>query len=46
MKRRNRNQYNKSRSNEFMSMLADVVLVVGWGSLIPGLLWLGGAAGF
>lgn len=44
MHRKNRNHYNKS--GEFRSTLADIVLVVGWGALIPGLLWLGGAAGF
>lgn len=44
MNRKNRNQYNKS--GQFRSVLADVVLVVGWGAMIPGLLWLGGAAGF
>lgn len=44
MRRKNRNQHRKS--GDFRGLLTDVVLVVSWGALVPGLMLLGGAAGF
>jgi hypothetical protein len=28
------------------AMLIDVAMVLAWGAIIPGLMWLGAAAGF
>ncbi|CAB3919775.1 hypothetical protein LMG26858_05236 [Achromobacter anxifer] len=28
------------------AMVIDVVMVLAWGAIIPGLMWLGAAAGF
>jgi hypothetical protein len=39
----------KVAPSQFVSrreMLCDVLLVAAWGALIPGLMWLGAAAGF
>ena len=44
MRRKNRKQHNKS--GDFRGMMTDVMLVVSWAALVPGLMWLGGAAGF
>lgn len=43
MRHKNRNQHNKS--GDLRGLLTDVVLVVSWGALIPGLMFLGGAIG-
>src|SRR5690606_12975220 len=44
MRRKNRNQHNKA--GDLRGLLTDVMLVVSWAALVPGLMWLGGAAGF
>ncbi len=44
MSRKNRNAFN--RPARFSPALGEALLAIGWGVMIPGLLWLGGAAGF
>lgn len=31
---------------QFSILFSETLLVIGWAALIPGLMWLGGAAGF
>lgn len=42
MSRNVRRKYRPARA----PWLLDAVLTVSWGALIPGMLWLGGMAGF
>ncbi|WP_256445206.1 hypothetical protein [Verticiella alkaliphila] len=44
MRRKNRNAFNSTP--RFGAAWGEALLAVGWAVMIPGLLWLGGAAGF
>lgn len=45
MSRKNRHIGRRLPGN-FKIMFSETLLVIGWAALIPGLMWLGGAAGF
>lgn len=45
MRRINRNLPSRHAERRGAA-IAEALLVLGWGAMIPGLLWLGGMAGF